>query len=83
VVLLSYRYWQKNFGGDRKIVGSTFTMNDKIHTVVGVLPPLPAYPDDNDIWMPAGAARVEDRSGAGAAHPMRRGDSHSATSYWT
>ncbi len=55
VVLLSYRYWQKNFGGDRKIVGSTFTMNDKIHTVVGVLPPLPAYPDDNDIWMPAGA----------------------------
>ena len=26
-----------------------------IATVIGVLPPLPVYPDDNDIWMPAGA----------------------------
>ena len=55
VVLLSYRYWMQKLGGDPKVVGSTFTMNDKIHTVVGVLPPLPTYPDDNDIWMPAGA----------------------------
>ena len=30
-------------------------MNDRVHTVVGVLPPLPLYPNDNDIWMPAGA----------------------------
>ena len=35
-------------------------MNDKIHTVVGVLPPLPPYPDDNDIWMPAGACPFRD-----------------------
>ena len=55
VVLLSYRYWMQKLGGDPKVVGTTFTMNDKIHTVVGVLPPLPTYPDDNDIWMPAGA----------------------------
>jgi predicted permease len=60
VVLLSYRYWVKNFAGDPKIVGSKFTMNDKIHTVIGVLPPLPAYPDDNDIWMPAGACPFRD-----------------------
>jgi predicted permease len=55
VVLLSYRYWMQKLGGDPKVVGTTFTMNDKIHTVIGVLPPLPTYPDDNDIWMPAGA----------------------------
>jgi predicted permease len=55
VVLLSYRYWMQQFGGDPKVVGTTFTMNDRIHRVVGVLPPLPTYPDDNDIWMPAGA----------------------------
>lgn len=55
VVLLSYRYWVDHFGGDPKVVGSTFVMNDHTHTVVGVLPPLPTYPDNNDIWMPAGA----------------------------
>lgn len=55
VVLLSYRFWKEKFGGDSSVVGSAFTMNDKVHTVVGVLPPLPGYPDDNDLWMPAGA----------------------------
>ncbi|HEX4681378.1 MAG TPA: ABC transporter permease [Gemmatimonadaceae bacterium] len=60
VVLLSYRYWMKNFAGDPRVVGTKFTMNDRIHTVVGVLPPLPPYPDDNDIWMPAGACPFRD-----------------------
>jgi putative ABC transport system permease protein len=55
VVVLGYRYWMDRMGGDPNIVGSTFTMNDHVHTIVGVLPPLPAYPDANDIWMPAGA----------------------------
>ena len=55
VVLLSYRFWMEKLGGDPNVVGTTFTMNDKVHTVVGVLPPLPPYPDANDIWMPAGA----------------------------
>jgi len=55
VVVLSYRYWVNQLGADPTVVGSTFTMNDKVHTVIGVLPPLPTYPDRNDIWMPAGA----------------------------
>jgi predicted permease len=55
VVLLSYGFWMEKLGGDPKVVGTTFTMNDMVHTVVGVLPPLPPYPDANDIWMPAGA----------------------------
>jgi predicted permease len=55
VVVLSYRYWVDQLGADPSVVGSTFTMNDKVHTIIGVLPPLPVYPDANDIWMPAGA----------------------------
>ncbi|HEY2378727.1 MAG TPA: ABC transporter permease [Gemmatimonadaceae bacterium] len=55
VVVLSYKFWMDQFFGDPSIVGATFTMNDKIHRVVGVLPPLPSYPNENDIWMPAGA----------------------------
>src|SRR4051812_42097367 len=44
VVLLSYSYWKNVLGGDEKVIGAQFTMNDRIHTVVGVLPPLPTYP---------------------------------------
>jgi predicted permease len=52
VLLLSYKFWKQTFGGASDIVGKTFSMNDHAHTVVGILPPLPAYPDENDVWMP-------------------------------
>ena len=52
VLVLSYAYWMKEFAGDRNILGRTFEMNDRVHTVVGVLPPLPDYPDADDVYMP-------------------------------
>ena len=52
VLILSHAYWMKEFGGDRNIIGRVFEMNDRAHTVIGVLPPLPDYPDANDIFMP-------------------------------
>jgi putative ABC transport system permease protein len=55
VLLLSYEYWKNNFGSDPNIVGKTFEMNDKVHTVVGVLPPVPQYPDENDVYMATSA----------------------------
>jgi putative ABC transport system permease protein len=55
VLVLSYSYWQKKFGGDRGIVGQVFEMNDRPHTVVGVLPNVPHYPQENDVYMPSSA----------------------------
>src|SRR5215472_15784 len=55
VLVLSYEYWKNNFGADPDIVGKTFEMNDKVHTVVGVLPPVPQYPNENDVYMPTSA----------------------------
>jgi len=55
VVVLTYKFWMDQFHGDPSIIGTKFTMNDKVHTVVGVLPPMPSYPNDNDMFMPAGA----------------------------
>ncbi|QNI37574.1 ABC transporter permease [Edaphobacter albus] len=52
VLVLSYAYWVKEFGADPKILGRPFTMNDRVHTVIGVLPPLPEFPDANDVYMP-------------------------------
>ncbi len=53
VLVLSYAFWQNRLGGDPAIVGRTFEMNDRIHTVIGVLPPVPQYPAENDIYMPS------------------------------
>ena len=55
VLVLSHRYWMQQFAGDPAVIGEKLTMNDRVHTVIGVLPPLPAYPGNNDVWMPAGA----------------------------
>src|SRR5580692_6979622 len=55
VLVLSYEYWKNKFGADPDIVGKTFEMNDKVHTVVGVLPPVPQYPAESDVYMPTSA----------------------------
>ena len=55
VLLLSYEYWQRSFAGDLTVVGKTFRMNDKPHIVVGILPPFPQYPHENDVYMTSSA----------------------------
>ncbi|HSR50250.1 MAG TPA: ABC transporter permease [Acidobacteriota bacterium] len=52
ILVLSYDYWAGRLGSDPDIIGKTFKVNDNIHEVVGVLPPLPQYPRDNDVYMP-------------------------------
>ena len=37
-------YWMRAFGGDPSVVGRVFRMNDRAHTVVGILPPIPRLP---------------------------------------
>jgi putative ABC transport system permease protein len=38
VVMLSYGVWQRRFGGDPRIIGSTQILNGDSYTVIGVLP---------------------------------------------
>ena len=38
VVVLGYRFWQRQFGGDRNVVGRQLRLNDQVRTVVGVMP---------------------------------------------
>jgi putative ABC transport system permease protein len=53
VLVLSHGFWKNRLGGDPNIVGRTFEMNDRIHTVIGVLPAVPQYPAENDVYMPS------------------------------
>jgi putative ABC transport system permease protein len=39
VVVLDYRYWQRRFGADPKIVGKTLILDQEPWVVVGVMPP--------------------------------------------
>ncbi|PYU48120.1 MAG: hypothetical protein DMG48_21515 [Acidobacteria bacterium] len=61
VLMLSNEYWIKSFGGDPTVVNKTFSMNDRVHTVIGVLPPVPQYPDENDVYMPTTACPFRSR----------------------
>jgi putative ABC transport system permease protein len=72
VLLLSYDYWRNSFHSDPQIVGKTFEMNDRVHTVIGVLPPVPQYPNENDVYMPTSACpfRASKRMMEGRDHRM-------------
>jgi putative ABC transport system permease protein len=53
VVILSQRLWQRRFNADPNIVGATIMLDEKPHTVVGVLPPHQIFDRmDNDLWTP-------------------------------
>jgi putative ABC transport system permease protein len=55
VLVLGHSYWQTKFGADPNIIGQVFEMNDRPHTVVGVLPSVPHYPNEVDVYMPTSA----------------------------
>ena len=54
VVLLSYRTWQKRYGGRADVVGEVVNLSGISHTVVGVLPEdfQFALRDDAEFWEP-------------------------------
>jgi predicted permease len=38
VVVLGYRFWQRQFGGDPSVIGRELKLNDRVRTVIGVMP---------------------------------------------
>jgi putative ABC transport system permease protein len=52
VLLLGHAYWRARFGGDPSVVGQIFEMNGRPHTVIGILPNVPMFPQENDVYMP-------------------------------
>jgi putative ABC transport system permease protein len=58
VLLLTYPYWQRRFAGDPGIVGKSVVLDGKSATVVGVLPRIPQFPEENDVYVPASACSI-------------------------
>jgi predicted permease len=53
LAVLSYGVWQRQFGGDREIVGRTLQLNGVPTTVVAVMPRTFRFPaEDIEVWEP-------------------------------
>lgn len=51
VMVLGYRFWTEQLGGRQDLLGSTLDMNGFTYTVIGILPAIPPYPRDSDVWV--------------------------------
>ncbi len=51
VFVLSYKVWQKRFGGDPSILGKVFTLDSVPRTLVGIMPKRFAW-WGADLWIP-------------------------------
>src|SRR5262245_40276368 len=52
VVLLSYGLWTTRYGSDADILGKTVRINLIEYTVIGVMRPGEAFPNDTRLWVP-------------------------------
>jgi predicted permease len=63
LAVLSYIFWQRQFGGSRDVLGKNIELDHKLYTIIGVVPPrftwgdsdvyTPAFPtaDPNELWL--------------------------------
>jgi putative ABC transport system permease protein len=54
VVLLSYPFWQRRFGGQAGILNQPLTLNGKSYTVIGIMPQGYQFPSRVEMWVPVG-----------------------------
>ncbi|HEY6205334.1 MAG TPA: ABC transporter permease [Chthoniobacterales bacterium] len=64
VVILSHPLWQRQFGGDRGIIGRNITLDGKQFQVIGVMPPRFTYPlrfsNPPELWITMSILRSTD-----------------------
>jgi predicted permease len=53
VALVSEKFWRSRLGGNPNVIGRSITLDGMAHTIVGVLPNMPAQwvgPNGNEVW---------------------------------
>src|SRR5690348_16919942 len=57
VVVISYGFWSREFGGSHDVLGRSLTLNGNSYTVIGVTPPLFKgtflFASSDQIWIPS------------------------------
>ncbi len=64
VVILGDILWQRRYHADRNVLGRSILVNGKPHTVIGVMPPNFAFPNNQRLWIPLEPTTVKDRRNA-------------------
>jgi len=52
VAVLNYGFWQMKFAGDPAVVGRKIELDQRIYTIIGVLPKTVQYPAEVDVFLP-------------------------------
>ena len=52
VAIVSEKFWRGRYGGKDSIIGSSLTLDNKVHTIVGVMPAGFRFPGEFDVWLP-------------------------------
>lgn len=52
VAVISHALWQRRFGSDGAAIGEIARFDGKSHTVIGVMPPGFAFPNQSEVWTP-------------------------------
>lgn len=61
VTLISYGFWQQRFAGDPNILGKDILLDDKPHTVIGVLPETFQHQGPPPLWVLMGPLNWKER----------------------
>ena len=52
VVILAHGLWERRFGADPGIVGTSILLDGQSHEVVGIMPPGFDFPQETELWQP-------------------------------
>ena len=71
VTVLGYKFWQRAFGGNPDVLGRKLRINDKVRTVIGVMPPRFMW-RGADVYLPDVFHRGQAVEGVGDVHLLGR-----------
>jgi predicted permease len=71
VVVLGYRFWQRQFGGDPAVLGRQMRLNDTVRTVIGVMPKRFMW-RGADVYLPVVFERGRIAEGVRSVHLLGR-----------
>jgi putative ABC transport system permease protein len=72
VAVISYDFWRRGLGGQSDLTGTTLRISDKGFTVVGVMPPGFAFPQNAEVWIPRETSVPETSRSAHNWHVVAR-----------